>query len=149
MQPSSRGIALIQKYEGFSRFPYICPAGWLTIGYGHVILQQEKNIYDKGISKQQAELLLQGDILKACGSVDRLVKVPITQGMFDALVSFVFNLGGGRLQASTLRQKLNRRDYEGAAAEFHKWIYGGGRKLPGLIARRADEAALFLSEPII
>lgn len=146
MEPSPNCIALIQKHEGFAPMPYICPAGWLTVGYGHVItpLEKKAGTYNNGVTKLEATRLLKQDIIKACNSVVRLITVPLAQGQFDALVSFVFNLGGGRLQSSTLRQKLNRGDYEGAAGEFKKWVYGGGRKLPGLIIRRREEADLFL-----
>lgn len=144
MDVSSRGISLIQNHEGFVEKPYRCPAGKLTVGYGHVISQSEKGKYDAGITKLQALTLLKNDILKACVSVARLIKVQLSQNQFDALVSFTFNLGGGRLQASALRQKLNRGDYPGAAAEFKKWVWAGGRRLAGLMARRADEAALFI-----
>lgn len=143
MQISERGLALIKSHEGFSAYPYICPAGKLTVGYGHVIRKGED--FGKGISRIEAQKILQADLWAACASVRRLVRVPLTQNQFDALVSFTFNLGGGRLQSSTLRQKLNREDYEGAAGEFRKWVFGGGRKLPGLIRRRADETALFNS----
>lgn len=145
MEPSARGISLIEKHEGFGGMPYICPAGKLTVGYGHVITDAERKAgtYAKGITRLQATTLLKSDIIKACNSVNRLVRVPLTQGQFDALVSFTFNLGGGRLQSSTLRQKLKRGDYDGAAAEFKRWVYGGGVKLPGLIIRRREEAELF------
>ena len=80
--------------------------------------------------------------------VSELVTAPINQNQFDALVSFSFNVGLGNLQASTLRQKLNRGDYEGAANEFPKWRKAGGRVLQGLVRRRADEKAMFMSDVI-
>lgn len=143
MKISPKGIELIERYEGFSATPYICPAGKLTIGYGHLIRNGEAF---KTVSQKQAEILLQKDLIIASMAVARNILVPLTQSQFDALIDFTFNLGGGRLQSSTLRQKLNRRDYTGAAEEFKKWVWGGGKKLPGLIRRRADEKALFLSE---
>ncbi|MDX2074717.1 MAG: lysozyme [Alphaproteobacteria bacterium] len=148
MQISARGTDLIERYESFAAKPYICPAGKLTVGYGHVILAKEKGHYDSGITELEAERLLLTDVAKARSAIMRLVCVPISQAQFDALVSFTFNVGAGALQRSTLRQRLNREDYDGAAAEFGKWVYGGGRKLAGLVRRRADERALFMSEPI-
>ena len=78
-------------------------------------------------------------------AVLRLITVPLSDGQFDALVSFTFNLGSGALQRSTLRRKVNRQEYEDAALEFGKWVWAGGRRLKGLINRRKAEAALFLS----
>jgi lysozyme len=86
------------------------------------------------------------DIRKFERAVDRLIKVPLTQGQYDSLVSFSFNLGSGALQSSTLRRKLNRSEYESAADEFPKWVFAGGRKLKGLIRRRYAERELYLSE---
>ena len=89
---------------------------------------------------------MQSDLLRYEQAVTRLVKVPLTQGKFDALVSFTFNLGGGALQRSTLRQKINRQDYEGAANEFLKWVRAGGAVSKGLVARRIAERNLFLAK---
>lgn len=144
MRLSERGEDLIIKYEGFSARPYICPAGKLTIGHGHVILPGEEERYVRGITRAEAETLLEMDALRASSAVTRLTKVPLAQGQFDALVSFIFNLGSGAYQRSTLRQKLNRGEYEDAAGEFKKWVYSRGRKLPGLIKRRNEEKSLFM-----
>lgn len=140
---SDKGLALIKKYEGFSAKVYICPAGYETIGFGHLVRAGKD--FSAGISKQQAEDLLRQDAAFAERAVLRLISVPLSDGQFDALVSFVFNLGGGALQASTLRRKLNRGEYEAAAQQFGRWVFAGGRKLNGLVRRRAEEAALFLS----
>ncbi len=146
MRVTEKGIELIKRFEGFSPKPYICPAGYLTIGYGHVIGLGEK--FEAPITEEQAEELLIRDIKRYEKAVLRLIGVPLTGGMFDALVSFCYNLGSGALQRSTLRQKLNREEYLEAADEFLKWIWAGGRKLRGLIARRQAERERFLEEGI-
>lgn len=139
------GIELIKRYEGLRLKPYLCAAGYPTIGYGHLVA----SLRVPAITAEEAERLLKIDLFVAESAVLRLVRVPLTDGQFDALVSFVFNLGSGRLQASTLLRRLNAGDYQGAALEFRKWVYGGGRKLPGLIARREAEAALFLASAVV
>jgi GH24 family phage-related lysozyme (muramidase) len=137
------GIDLIKRFEGFSPTIYICPAGHPTIGYGHVILEDEKERFSAGIDQEEGEDLLRRDAQLAERAVLRLINVPLTDGQFDSLVSFTFNLGGGALQRSTLRRKLNRQEFEAAAGEFRRWVWAGGRKLKGLIKRREAEAALF------
>lgn len=139
---SRQGIDLIKRFEGFSPNPYLCPAGKWTIGYGSTYGITKDT---PPITQEQAEALLLKDIESAIRSVLRLTRVPLEQNQFDALVSFVFNLGGGNYQASTLRQKLNRGDLIGASDQFLRWVYAGGRKLPGLVLRRAAERALFLN----
>jgi len=136
-------IDLVKHFEGFSSKPYVCPAGFLTIGYGHVV----PNDYPRAtrVTPEEAEDLLRKDLRVAALGVLRLTKVPLSDNQYGALVSFVFNLGAGRYQSSTLRMKINRGDYSEAAEEFPKWVYGGGRKLPGLVARRDAEARVFSS----
>lgn len=141
MNVSSLGLSLIERYEGFSPTPYICPAGKLTIGFGHVVTKGE---HFDSIDQETGKALLEADLKVACASIRRNIIVALSQGQFDALTSFAFNLGGGALQRSTLRQKVNREDYEGAAHEFKKWVYAAGRKLPGLVKRRAEESELFM-----
>lgn len=143
MKTSQVGVDFIKAREGFRSQRYYCEADVLTIGYGHAILPHE--VFPESISKQEATELLAKDLLQFERSVLRLIKVPLTQGQFDALVSFTFNLGGGALQRSTLRQRLNRREYAGAANEFGKWILAGGRRSAGLVKRRQAEKELFLS----
>jgi lysozyme len=145
MKTSSKGVDLIKFYEGKSNKPYLCPANYWTIGYGHVISKEDAKKYSSGISDPIIEALLKKDLEKFERGVLRLIKVHITQEQFDALVSFAFNLGLGALQRSSLRAKINRQEYEAAAAEFSKWVWGGGKKLPGLVKRRAAEASLFLA----
>lgn len=120
--------------------------GKWTIGYGAIWDLEGKPVtaHTPPITEEQGEWLLERDAKIATRSVIRLIKVPLSDGQFDALGSWTFNFGGGRLQGSTLRARLNRGDYDGAAGEFPKWVYGGGRKLPGLIRRRRAEQAMFL-----
>jgi lysozyme len=144
MKTSASGLALIKIHEGLSLVPYRCPAGVWTIGYGHAMRPEEVVKYIDGISEAEAGALLLMDVALAEAALRRLVFVSLTSGQFDALVSFIFNLGVGRFQASTLRMKLNRGEYEAAAREFPKWVFAGGVKLPGLIRRRQEEMAVFL-----
>lgn len=140
-QVSEKGLALIRKYEGFAPKPYVCPAGYLTVGYGHVVLPGED--FSDGINEDQATDLLVADIAAAARAVVRLIRVSLSDGQFDALVSFTYNLGSGALQRSTLRRKLNRGDYGAIPAELMKWVWAGGYKLKGLVARRRSEGILF------
>lgn len=144
MRVTEKGIELIKRFEGFSPAKYLCPAGYLTIGYGHVI--KEGEAFDEPIDEEEAEQLLMKDLIKFEKSVLRLINVQLTEGMFDALVSFSYNLGSGALQRSALRQKLNRAEYLDAADEFLKWVYSRGRKLKGLVLRRQAERERFLED---
>ena len=139
------GVDLIKRFEGFSHTVYICPAGYPTIGYGHVVKPQEREQFAGGITTEQAEALLRQDVQTAERAVLRLITVPLTDGQFDALVSFTFNLGAGALQRSTLRRKVNRGDHAAVPAEFRKWVWAGGRKLQGLVRRREAEADRYSS----
>ena len=138
------GIDLIKQFEGFSSTVYICPAGYPTIGYGHVVKPQERQQFASGITPEQAETLLRQDVQTAERAVLRLITVPLTDGQFDALVSFTFNLGAGALQRSTLRRRVNRGDHAAVPAEFRKWVWAGGMKLRGLIRRREAERMHYL-----
>lgn len=100
---------------------------------------------DSVITEQQAEVLLSKDLTLFEKGVTSLVKVPLTQGQFDALVSFAFNLGLGRLAKSTLLRKVNAGDHAGAAQEFGKWVFAAGNRLRGLVLRREAEALLYAS----
>lgn len=105
----------------------------------------ENGTFTEGITKLEAERLLRKDVCFAERAVLRLIKVPLSDGQFDALVSFTFNLGSGSLQRSTLRRKLNRAEYDSIPNELMRWVNAGGRRLKGLVRRRAAEAELFLS----
>ena len=134
------GLNLIKRFEGFSHTIYICPAGYPTIGYGHLVLEHEQDQFATGITQAEATELLRKDVRIAERAVLRLISVPLTDGQFDALVSFTFNLGAGALQRSTLRRKVNRGEHESVPAELMKWVWAAGKRLPGLIRRRKTEA---------
>jgi GH24 family phage-related lysozyme (muramidase)/peptidoglycan hydrolase-like protein with peptidoglycan-binding domain len=154
LQVSENGKKLVRDAEGFFSKPYNDPAGHATIGYGHLLHRGNVTAADRAqwgtLSEPQARKLLDGDINEVAAQVKSLVKVPVTQGQFDALVSFGFNLGTGKggLGDSTLLRKLNDGDYAGAQKEFGRWVKatdtnGNLITLPGLVTRRANEAALF------
>jgi GH24 family phage-related lysozyme (muramidase) len=140
---SKDGLDLICRFEGFSPVIYICPAGYPTIGYGHLITEANKERFLDGVDEEEALELLRSDVGKAERAVLRLITVPLTQGQFDALVSFTFNLGAGALQRSTLRRKVNREEHDDVPAELMKWVWAGGRKLRGLVKRRKGEILLY------
>lgn len=137
------GLRLIRRFEGFSALPYVCPGGYLTVGYGHVV--KNPDAFRQPIDEDEAAQILAIDIQAAEKAVLRLITVPLRDGQFDALVSFTFNLGAGALQRSTLRRKVNQEEHDDAAAEFLKWVWAGGKKLKGLINRRSAEALFYLS----
>ncbi len=138
-----RGLALIKESEGLRLSTYLDAVGKPTIGYGHLIRPGET--FNGPISQQQAEALLRKDLVDTEQGIAKAVRVSITQGQFDALASFVFNLGAGRLRSSTLLRKLNAGDYAGAANQFLLWDKAGGKPLKGLTKRRQAERKLFLS----
>lgn len=138
---TQEGIGLIKRFEGFSPTVYICPAGYPTIGYGHLVREAEK--YEQGITQAEAEELLCRDVHAAESAVLRLIAVPLTDGQFDALVSFTFNLGAGALQRSTLRRKVNRKAHSEVPEQFMRWVWAGGRRLPGLARRRTAEVVSY------
>jgi lysozyme len=142
MRISKMGIDLIKKFEGFRSKSYVCPAGYKTIGYGHVITNNDKN-YKEIVSQEQADTLLLNDLELAENSVLRNIKVSLTQWQFDALVSFTFNLGAAALQRSTLKQKINRLEHDLVPKELMRWVYVGGKVMPGLLRRRIAEATLY------
>lgn len=141
MQISSEGLALIKQFEGFSERVYRCPAGYPTIGYGHVV--HPSDVILQPMDRKTAEQVLRADLQLVAQAVQRLIPIPLLQHQFDALCSFTYNLGAGSLQRSRLRQCMLRADVMEASAEFGRWVYVNGRKSPGLIARRKAEAALF------
>lgn len=140
MTLSEKGLNFIKSFEGFSSTAYLCPAGYETIGYGHLI---KKNEEFTSISDSEALELLRKDILHAENKVNRLTHVELTQNQFDAIVSFVFNVGAGAYQRSTLRAKINRREHQEASLEFMKWIRVNGVVSKGLVNRRFAEAELY------
>lgn len=146
MQTSDKGIALIKEFEGCKLTAYQDSVGVWTIGYGWTQPVDGKPIRAGMTIKQEtAERLLKTGLVSYENDVSRLVKVGLTQGQFDALVSFMYNLGSRSLSTSTLLRKLNAGDYAGAADEFLRWNKAGGKVLNGLTRRREAERALFLS----
>lgn len=146
MQTSEKGIALIKQFEGCKLTAYQDSVGIWTIGYGWTQPVDGKPIRAGMTIKQEtAERLLKTGLVSYESDVSRLVKVGLTQGQFDALVSFTYNLGARSLSTSTLLRKINAGDYAGAADEFLCWNKAGGKVLNGLTRRREAERALFLS----
>lgn len=142
---SPQGRANIQAFEGWQRTAYADSAGHLTIGVGHKIVPGDGMGAQTILTDGQVLNLFNTDLQEAESYVKSVVTAPVTQGMFDALVDFVFNLGIGNLMHSTLLSLLNARDYQGAANEFGKWINAGGQPNAGLIARRQSDTQTFLS----
>ena len=136
---NAAGLALVKAYEGLRLESYQDSGGVWTIGYGHTRSAGPGDI----ISAQRAERLLESDLMAAEQAVERLVKVPLTDNQFSALVSFVFNLGERAFAKSTLLRKLNEGGYGLVPACLKSWIFDNGRVLPGLVKRRAAEAALW------
>jgi lysozyme len=144
MTVSAKGLDLIKHFEGFFPKAYLCPAKVWTIGWGHTGKRHNDGTVTKGrvITRAEGERLLAEDLeSKYARDVRRLVNVRLSQGEFDALVSFHFNTGA--LGRSTLLRKLNEGNRAGAAQEFGRWTRGGGRVLPGLVRRRKAERHLF------
>ncbi len=139
---SDAGIRFIKSFEGFRSHPYLDVANIPTIGYGHT---KNVTLAMPGIAENIACDLLQQDLHPCEISIQRLIKVELSQGEYDAIASFIFNLGSGSFQRSTLRQKINRNEKQDAAKEFLKWCYAAGRKNKGLLRRRYAEMQLFLS----
>ena len=139
----AQGIDLIKHFEGLRLNRYLDAVGKPTIGYGHLILPHER--FDRPLTASAAQALLKQDLRSAERALCRLLHVPITQQQFDALMSFVFNLGAGRLRSSTLLRYLNASATSRAADQFLVWNRAGGRPLAGLTCRRQAERKLFLS----
>ena len=162
MNISNKAKELIKHHEGVRFKPYRCPALLWTIGVGHVLYPdqsklklEERNAYslkfedNRMWTKEEVDKILLDDLVRFERGVARYCPASINnQNHFDALVSFSFNLGLGNLQKSTLRMKYNRGEYEAAAEEFLKWGKVGGKELKGLMNRRKDERAVFLSKSI-
>ena len=144
-------IDLVRRFEGFERkvrrgveitaIPYLCPAGFWTIGYGHLCVQDHQPI-----TQDEAEAYLAQDLVKALYATLRYCPVLATEPntRLAAIVDFTFNLGAGRLQTSTLRRRVNQRDWAAASQELRRWVHGGGRVLQGLVARREAETILLI-----
>lgn len=140
---SSTALDMTKAFEGLRLTAYRDCAGVLTIGFGHTGPDVHEG---QTITEAEAEKLLLADLAPAIRCVNDAVKVPLTQGQFDALVDFVYNAGRGNFLRSTLLVKLNSGDYAGAAEQFMKWVYAGGQVEEGLVRRRAAEVAMFRGE---
>ena len=143
MKTGADGLKLIKEFEGCKLEAYVCPAGVLTIGYGHTGPDVTEGL---AISRERADQLLVSDLTRFEDAVNSGVTVPITQSMFDAMVSFAFNVGAYAFKESTLLRLLNQKDYNGAASQFDRWVNGPNGPLPGLVRRRDAEEALFRKE---
>ena len=144
-------VELAKRFEGFHRvpkndpgraYPYVCPAGYHTIGFGHLCKPDHPPI-----TRDEAEDYLAQDLVIALNATLRYCPVLATEpdGRLAALVDFTFNLGAGRLQTSTLRRRVNQGDWVASGQELRRWVYGGGKVLPGLVARREVEFTLLVS----
>ena len=151
MNTSEKGITLIKYFEGVHTLPYRCPAGYWTVGVGHLISYDDELLssWDRTLSDDEINNLLKNDLKKFENGVIRLLhpKQP-NQSEFDALVSFSFNLGLGCFQRSTVRSAFVRGDKKRAGEVLLKYCYAGGRKLKGLIRRRLAEHALFMEKEL-
>jgi lysozyme len=147
MRVNADGLAIIKRFEGFRSQVYRCPSNIPTIGYGGTRYRDGTPVRmgDGEITEEEAEDLLAYHCTDSGRWVLRLAKVALSSNQFSAAVSLTMNIGSGNFQASTVRQRLNRGDYDGAADNFWQWRRGGGRILAGLVRRRAAEAALFRS----
>jgi lysozyme len=168
MKVSDNGLAIIKHFEGFGERTYRCPAGKATIGYGHVLLPADEfwdgttgqaliQLFAQSpqsaaaalkICEHEAHGFLRKDAAIAEAAVKQAVLVPLTQGQFDALVSFTFNVGTTNFRTSTLLKRINAGRHADAAAEFARWVYSNGQKLAGLEKRRAAEAGLYKGQNI-
>lgn len=144
MRMSADGLALVKEFEGLRLKAYKCPAGVWTIGYGHTSAAGSPEVNSgMEITKDEAEAILKRDMVQYEAGVEKLVKVELSQGQFDALVDFAYNAGVGALAKSTLLKRVNEERFDDVPAEFMKWTKGGGRELPGLVRRRRAEVKLW------
>ena len=143
MKLSGAGLELIKRSEGFRDRTYLDVAGIPTIGYGHRLLPKE--VFPEGVTEARAAEMLALAVQQAEQAVGRLVKVPLTQGQFDALVDFCFNLGECRLASSTLLKVLNGARYEAAGEQLLRWDLAAGQVNTGLKGRREAELELWQS----
>jgi len=141
LQLSPAGFIALQQHEGLRLAPYQDAAGYWTVGYGHKMGPLDDST--ETITTERAAELLRGDVATAADAVNALVAVPLSQSQFDALVSFVYNVGSGAFRGSTLLRVLNGGDYAAAAGEFNRWNRAGGMVLAGLVSRRAEESQRF------
>lgn len=138
------GLSIVKASEGLRTSTYLDPVGIPTVCYGHTGPDVRMG---QTYTRAECEAIVVEDIAKHRAGIERCITAPLTSNQRDAAVSLAFNIGVSRFCGSTLARKLNREDYIGAADEFPKWKYAGGRVLRGLVTRRAKERALFLTIP--
>jgi lysozyme len=141
-------VPLVKHFEGLHRVvrrtpavsvaPYLCPANYWTIGYGHLCRQDHPEI-----GEPEAEAFLERDLAVSRAQMLSLTRPRLAQHQEDALTSFVFNLGVGRYRGSTMRALVNRGEFDAVPEQLQRWVFAGGRKLPGLVLRREAEARLW------
>ena len=135
---------LLQRFEGCRLKAYRCPAGILTIGYGHTSAAGDPQVFEgMSITQDRAEQILARDLAKFERAVENCVTVPLEQNQFDVLVDFAYNAGIGALQKSTLLKKVNAKDFDAVPTELMKWTKAGGQELLGLVKRRQAECAIW------
>jgi GH24 family phage-related lysozyme (muramidase) len=149
MQLSDNGLRFIASFEGFIAHLYNDPAGYCTIGYGHLVHRgvcdgrRSEDVFRPSINLTEGRNLLKEDVRRFEDCVNRLVLRTLNQNRFDALVSFAFNVGCSAFKVSTLLRKLNNGEYHRVCDELMLWVHGGGNVLPGLVRRRKAECELF------
>jgi len=146
MRINAAGLGIIKSFEGWRSSVYHCGARW-TIGWGSTYDCNGNRVTPDhaDIDEVEGEALLRQEVQHVEGTIARVVKAPLTENQCSSLCSLSYNIGSGNFFRSTLRQKISRLDYEGAADEFPKWRRSAGRILPGLVRRRVAERNLFLS----
>ncbi len=151
LELSDAGLQFIARHEGLRTSLYNDPAGHCTVGYGHLVhsgncdARSSESEFTGGITQERALEILRADAAGAAGAVRSKVTAALNQCQFDALVSFVFNIGAGAFASSTLLRRLNAGEYDAVPTELARWVNAGGKKLPGLVTRRQHEANLFSS----
>jgi lysozyme len=143
MKTSQKGLTLIKKFEGFSDKEYICPAGKITIGYGHVILPNED--FPQPMTRLDGELLLKKDLEPRESALNKFLKVKINQNQFDALISLIYNIGVENFKNSTLLNFINNKLFDKIPSQFRRWKYINKVVSKGLLARREEEIKLWLA----
>ena len=142
MKTSDNGIEFIKKHEGLRLKAYLCPAGKWTIGYGHTKGVKPGQV----VTKEEAERLLREDLIVVENEINRH-NLNINQNQFDALASFVYNVGVGNFRTSTLLKKIKANPNDKTIAnKFKRWVYSNGKRLPGLVKRREEEAELYFTQ---
>ena len=135
-----KAFDVITKYEGWKPSTYVCPAGRKTIGWGFT---SPEFIRKGSMTRNEADKILVSYIDSLSSYLDGQVQVKLTENQKAALISFIYNVGRGNFESSTLLKKINKKDFSGAAQEFSKWTKSKGKTLSGLVSRRADERAWF------